>query len=134
MRLPLIAAFAALLSLPVAADEWQSLMDRLRDMMPVDHVGARAGYALYDCAMDAARSLGSKPEPALQDADWTPAKDRPSLEQLALTAMGACAEAESKAAGVLPEPELAAIKASIVRIATDEVRRAQEAREYRRKE
>jgi hypothetical protein len=43
MRLPLIAALAALLSLPVAADEWQTLMDRLRDMMPVDHVGARAG-------------------------------------------------------------------------------------------
>jgi hypothetical protein len=84
--------------------------------------------------MDAARSLGSKPEPTLQDADWAPTKDRPSLEQLAATAMSACANAEANAAGVLAEPELVAIKTSIARIARDEVRRAQQAREYRRQE
>jgi hypothetical protein len=122
MRPLVVAALTALLSLPVAADEWQALMDKLRDMMPVDHVGARAGYALYDCVMDAARSLGSRPEPTIQDADWAPTKDRPSLEQLAITAMSSCAEVEAKAAGVLPEPELVAIKKSVLAIAADEIR------------
>jgi hypothetical protein len=131
---PLIVVTIAVLSLPAAADEWRSLMDRLRDMKPVDHVGARSGYRLYDCAMAAARSLGSKPEQALTDVDWRPAKDRPTVEQLAATAMAECADAETKAAGVLAEPEFAAIKKSVLIIATETIRREREQRTYLRRE
>ena len=134
MRLAVVAAVAAVLVGSAAADEWRKLHVRLSSMMPVDHVGATAGWALYDCTMATAASLSSKPEPKFTDADWTPVKDRPSLEQMAASAMAECADAEAKAAGVLPEPELAAIKASVLAVATDTIRLEREQRTYLRRE
>jgi len=134
MRLAVVAAVATVLVGSAAADEWRKLHIRLSSMTPVDHVGATAGWALYDCTTAAAASLASKPEPKLTDADWTPVKDRPTLEQMAASAMAACGDAEKKAAGVLAEPEFAAIKASVLTIAADEIRRAHEQRGRLRRE
>src|SRR5262245_7000621 len=112
-------AVAALSAAAAAGEEWQALRDRLVSMQAVDHVGARAGWALYDCATAAATDLGNKPEPTVHDADWRPAKDRPTLVQEAATAMSSCAAEEAKAAGVLAAPEFEAIKASVLTIAAD---------------
>jgi hypothetical protein len=134
MRLPLAIAVAAVLVLPAGASEWASLHTRLRDMEPMDHVGAMAAWRLYDCTMDAARKLGAKPEPTIHGADWMPASARPTPEQEAASAMSECAEIEAKAAGVLPAPELVAIKASVLAIAVETIRWTREERGRFRRE
>jgi hypothetical protein len=133
-KLCAVAVIAALLAMPAVAGERTALLDRLRDMTPVDHVGSAAAWALWDCSEAAAKALGERKEPGVLEADWVPSHARPTIEEEAASALASCPDELARAQGVLAAPELAEIKASIKRINVETIRWERDERARLRRE